>query len=182
MNVINGPKNDNINVINLPKNNRGKNPGPGSRNEHGLTSKQEQFCQQVALGATYVAAYHAAYDTSSTKPASVRVLASREADKPHINARINELLQYRYERSLLKDAERSRHFVFDALMDIAGDPNSTPSAKLKALELLGKVDGVDLFKERSEAEVTKHPASDDLLKELKEKLAAAAKQLNKNGD
>jgi hypothetical protein len=160
-------------------NNRGKNPGPGPRNDQGLTVKQEQFAQEVALGKTLVAAYHSAYDTSTMKEGSVRVAASREADKPHVNQRINELLEQRYDKSLMKDARRTRMFVFDGLMEVIGDKSTSPSAKIKALELLGKVDGVDLFKERSESEVTQHPSSSSLADELKSKLEEAVKQLEK---
>lgn len=61
-------------------------------NEHGLTEKQEKFCQEfMKNGGNASGAYRAAYDCSRTKPASVNSLAKRLLDEVKITSRIRQL-------------------------------------------------------------------------------------------
>jgi hypothetical protein len=65
---------------------RVKNP---SKNEHGLTFKQESFAQLVASGRTQADAYRAAYPGSQAwKPGVVDVQASTMAANSKVAVRI----------------------------------------------------------------------------------------------
>ena len=69
-----------------------------------------------------------------------------------------------------KSAENRRNFVLDGLTSLASDESITAMARLKALELLGKVRGTDLFTDR--VEQVAHSMSEEQVKAaLAEKLA-----------
>src|SRR6478609_1822309 len=117
-------------------------------NEHGLTEKQELFAQAVAKGSTLEDAYRSAYDASSMANSTIYGEASRMMDLPHIAVRVKALLAIREERTHALDAKRIRQHVFDRLMVESIDEESPPAARIKALELLGKIDVVSMFKEQ----------------------------------
>ena len=61
---------------------------------HGLTAKQEAFCQAYVKGdskGNASAAYRAAYDTDKMKPASIRAEACRLLDNLNVTQRIDQL-------------------------------------------------------------------------------------------
>lgn len=124
-------------------------------NEHGLTEKQEMFAQAVAKGATLADAYRSAYDASKMAVSTVYSEASKLMDRPHIAERVKGLMALRQERTFALDSARIRQHVFDRLMVESVDEQSQPSARIRALELLGKIDVVSMFKEQ------KGPAIDE---------------------
>lgn len=76
-----------------------------------------------------------------------------------------------YCEPIVKDAQKMRNFITNKLV-IETDSNDSRT-RLKALELLGKIKGIDLFTERSE--ITVHNKSDsELLDVLKSKLRKLA--------
>lgn len=116
-------------------------------NEHGLTEKQEMFAQGVAKGLTLADAYRSSYDASRMSDGSIYSEASRLMDNPAIAARAKGLMSRRQEKTLALDAMRIRRHVFDRLMVESVSDESPPSARIRALELLGKIDVVGMFKE-----------------------------------
>lgn len=69
-----------------------------------------------------------------------------------------------------KSAENRRNFVLDGLTNLASDESISAMARLKALELLGKVRGTDLFTDRVE-QVTHNMSEEQVKQALAEKLA-----------
>lgn len=69
-----------------------------------------------------------------------------------------------------KTAENRRNFVLDGLTELASDDSISPMARLKALELLGKVRGTDLFSDRVE-HVASQMSEEQVKAALAEKLA-----------
>jgi hypothetical protein len=79
-----------------------------------------------------------------------------------------------YDREVVKDAQRLRHYVTNKL--IVEAENADPRIRMRALELLGKVSDVGLFTERTEITVNNR-STVELENSLREKLSTL---LNKN--
>jgi hypothetical protein len=69
-----------------------------------------------------------------------------------------------------KNADNRRNFVLDGLTQLASDDSISPMARLKALELLGKVRGTDLFTDKVE-HVVQNMSEEQVKAALAEKLA-----------
>jgi hypothetical protein len=150
----------------------------------GLTPKQELFAQQVAKGQTLADAYRHSYDASGSKDNTIHGAASDLMANPRVSARVNELLKEQ-ERMMLRDSVAIRRHVMRGLMreSEAGlsddDSGATAMSRLKALELLGKVDIVSMFKDRVEQE-NKDRKPEEVEKVLNERLRAIlARGINK---
>lgn len=117
------------------------------KNLHGLTSKQEEFCQGVGTrGETLAVAYRAAYDTENMAATTVHNEASKLMARPDIAARVNQLVRERQAKQS-HDAARIRQHVIERLHLESIDPDSSPAARIRALELLGKLGMVQAFRD-----------------------------------
>lgn len=116
-----------------------------------LTHKQKQFARNVALGKTKADAYREAYN-SKGNPKTVGNNAVALAKDNRIQM---EIEAYR----LAKEAEEYRNpadlrrLVIHQLTQHALNEDINPAQRIKSLELLGKVAGVDVFMERKETTV-----------------------------
>ena len=118
------------------------------RNEWGLTSKQEAFCQGVgSRGETLAVAYRTAYDATNMAPATIHNEAFKLMSRPEIAARVNALVRAK-QAAASHDAARIRQHVIERLHAESTDPDNPPAARVRALELLGKLDVVGAFRER----------------------------------
>lgn len=141
------------------------------RNEWGLTSKQEGFCQGVGTrGETLAQAYRAAYDTANMAPATIHNEACKLMARPEIAARVNALVRAK-QVSVSLDAARIRVHVIDRLHQESIDPDSSPAARVRALELLGRMGAVALFAPASQTDDAA-PAQADLAATLEARLKA----------
>ena len=141
------------------------------KNEWGLTSKQEAFSVGVgSRGETLAVAYRAAYDAANMAPATVHNEACKLMARPEIAARVNELVRERQTKTS-HDAARIKAHVIERLHAESIDPDSPPAARVRALELLGKLSDVAAFKERVATE-THDAAPADLAATLEAKLKA----------
>lgn len=123
-------------------------PKPLARaNEWGLTEKMEAYARGVANGETLADAYRKAYVADNMSTATVYTEASKLMDHPAVAARVRMLMEERAKRTHAIDAMRVRRHVFDRLMMESVDDESPPAARIRALELLGKVDVVGMFRE-----------------------------------
>tara|TARA_R100000458_G_scaffold51526_1_gene52446 strand:- start:84 stop:515 length:432 start_codon:yes stop_codon:yes gene_type:complete len=132
----------------------------------GLTPKQSAFAGFVASGLSYSDAYKKAYETKG-KDATVNVLASRLAKKDHVRQAIDDL------KADKKEAKRTHEklnakWILERLKSEAMDDSNPPSTRVRALELLGKSEGV--FDESSTV-VVEHRNPDEIEKELRDKLS-----------
>jgi hypothetical protein len=146
-----------------------------------LTHKQKQFARNVALGKTKADAYRESYNTEGN-PKTVGNNASRLAQDTRIQV---EIEAYR----LAKEAEEYRNpadlrrLVIHQLTQHALDGEINPAQRIKSLELLGKVAGVDVFMDRKETTVI-HQSGDikaRLLNQLKAVIDVNAKEINAEG-
>ena len=131
-----------------------------------LTAKQKQFARYVAEGNTGADAYRKAYKAKGT-PKSVGSNASRlKADeRMQIElTRLNTLKEIREQQS----PTQLRQTVIERLQLEATDENNPPAARIRALELLGKVTEVAAFTERREQTVIH--SSEAIKQQLMERL------------
>jgi hypothetical protein len=146
-----------------------------------LTHKQKQFARKVALGSTKAGAYREVYNTKAN-PNIVGNEASKLSRHPQIAI---EIEAYR----LAKEAEEYRNpadlrrLVIHQLTQHALDGEINPAQRIKSLELLGKVAGVDVFMDRKETTVI-HQSGDikaRLLNQLKAVIDVDSREVNIEG-
>jgi hypothetical protein len=112
----------------------------------GLTPQQEQFAQLVAGGVNKTEAYRRAYNVGpDTKPESITRQAVAVAQNLKVASRIAQLNQAQTRATVHSASEIRAKCVSGLIETLEG--TSTPQAKLKAIELLGKMPGVDLFRD-----------------------------------
>ena len=111
-----------------------------------MTVKQMNFAEALARGCNQSSAFREAYDSAGMKPSTIWSEASRLRRHPKVAARIDQL-KAEAELSAAEKREGVREFVLHELTEMACEA-STSSARLKALELLGK--SVGLFSDRVE--------------------------------
>lgn len=136
-----------------------------------LTVKQDQFAKLAGYDALpFSQAYRQAYDCSAMSNESIRQNASREALKPHVSEAIRNYSRKKI-GEIPRDPERMRLVLTEKMFEIAVDPSLKPIDRLKAMELLGKTQGVQLF-----AEIIEHKGNTQSTTEavdaLKARLAA----------
>jgi hypothetical protein len=141
------------------------------KDHNGLTSKQEAFCQGVgSRGETLAASYRAAYDAANMSQAAIHVEACKLMALPAIAQRVNALVRERQAKTS-HDAARIRQHVIERLHAESINEDSPPAARVRALELLGKLDVVGAFRERVATEATE-AAPADLAATLEARLRA----------
>lgn len=150
-------------VVDLKAKRSGGRGGP--LNAHGLTLREENFANRVSLGDNYSEAYRKSYDASNMQAGTVWKRAFEVAHRPNVQERIKGLTEE------VADTERSRGirakaFIEERLWIEASSDGSKASDRLKALELLGKLDHVGAFKERTE--VTDAATPEDIKARIEE--------------
>lgn len=111
---------------------------------HGLTIRQEQFCQNVMAGMTHAQAYREAYNCHHIKPAVVYARAYAVATNPRAKKRMEELWALR-EGRLSHTPAQLRLFVQERLMIEALKEDNPASVRVRAVELIGKIGRVRVF-------------------------------------
>ena len=140
----------------------------------GLTSKQQKFVELSFSGLSYMDAYRQTYDCSNMNEVSIGRKAAEVAHSPKVTAKIRQLQDKRDNQSTLA-ASLTRDWITNRIMRIADGPEKT-SDKLRALELLGKHVGIDLFRETTRVErVERTP--EDIDAELESQLRSIATTL-----
>ena len=129
-----------------------------------LTAKQTKFVEEVSEGSSQSNAYRKAYDTSQMEPKTVWEESSRLRRHPKVAARIIELEAEKAYRQRIQALSREERILKELEAVAFGD--GPVSAKLKAIELLGK--NLGLFKPKEVLEVER--SEDDITTALSEKL------------
>ena len=142
--------------------------GQSIKNEHGLTVKQEAFAQSVAKGNTLAQSYRDSYETSNMKPSSVWTRASKLMDVVKVQSRVDALVA-EAQAGEVHDAARLRRFVVERLHVEALNAGSD-SARVRALELMGKLTEVQAFADHIITEDLTKKTAEELQTELEERL------------
>ena len=139
--------------------------------ERKLTKKQAEFAKQLVLADSKAEAYRRAYKNKA-KPSTASKRGSELSKRGDIQGQA-EAFRVALEAERIRTPAMLRALVVNKLTEKVLDENMQDAQHLKALELLGKVSGVDCFVERRE--VLKLSASVDLKGRLIESLKEAAK-------
>ncbi len=135
---------------------------------HGLTPKQEVFVQELLKGSSASEAYRTAYNAKGMKASAIHCEASKLKSSPKVSQRYKTLLK-RKEEYALTSSLSLRHLVLERLREEALDKGNNESARIRALELLGKTSDVGLFIERIET-TTKDRTPEQVMNDIEEKL------------
>jgi len=134
----------------------------------GLTPKQEKFIQGVLSGMTASESYRNSYSTKNMKDSSIWREASVLMSHPKVSQRVKAGFK-RKEQYGVSTALSLRQFVTDQLIKEAKDINNNESARIRALEMIGKISEVALFTDRVETS-TNDKTSAEIKLELEEKI------------
>lgn len=112
-----------------------------------LTPKQERFAQAVALEEmTYSDAYRSAYNTKGMSDKTVNEKASLLKDEDKIRTRIQELRDTLVTPKIMNAQKR-----LEWLTEVVNDLNERTENRLKAVDLMNKMQGE--YVQKVEAEV-----------------------------
>lgn len=112
-----------------------------------LTAKQEQFAQNIIKGMSQADAYRSAYSTSRMADKTIHENASRLANDSKIAARIAELRGKIATENIMTAQKR-----LEWLTELIGDDEAYTSDKLKAIDIMNKMQGE--YVQKVQAEVT----------------------------
>ena len=138
----------------------------------GLTNKQEDYCQARIGGLDIASAYRLAYEPAEPYAPSVWQMAGDVEHSPKVTQRLKQLLDQRAaDASLVPTIDRT--FVLNGIAGLAlhSDKDAT---RLRAYELLGKADYINLFRE---TKIIEHKLRSiaDVDVELRQRLGELAK-------
>lgn len=134
-----------------------------------LTPMQQKFQDGLLKGKTLVEAYRAAYGCDQSRSdASIHSDAWKLSQHPLIVLNMRIAYEKARERSVMS-AHRIREHVLTRLMKESDDQANPAQARIRALELLGKVAEVGMFVNRSEVRHTTNDP-DEMKRELMNKL------------
>lgn len=134
--------------------------------ERRLTAKQRAFAAYVTQGMSPSEAYRKAYETSTGNDATVLAAANKLMKDKRIAALIGSVFES-IKENVVADAIATRRHVMSELFDHSKKAK-TESAKLKALELMGRA--VGMFTDKIEQKV-EDISTDQLKKELESHLS-----------
>lgn len=113
-----------------------------------LTAKQEGFSNDVASGMTLSDAYRHNYDAKNMTDKQIWEEASKLASNPKVNQRLKELREKASNNAIMTAIERKKW-----LTDILKSDEKLEN-RLKALDILNKMDGEYVTKIQGEVELT----------------------------
>jgi hypothetical protein len=142
----------------------------GGKGQGKLTSKQSAFVQAILKGANQSDGYRKAYNAENMSDQAIWTEAGRLFRHPEVSRRITAG-QAAQERQAVHSGASLRLHVERELFELTTKADSD-QAKLRALELLGKLDKVGAFTERVE-QVSDNLTAAEVEAELVTKLRAA---------
>lgn len=115
-----------------------------------LTAKQEKFVQNIIEGMSQADAYRSAYDTSKMTDKTVHERASVLASNSKVRARLVELRERLANEKIMSSQKR-----MEWLTNLIQDNDASNTDKLRALDILNKMDGEYVQKIAAEVEMEK---------------------------
>lgn len=148
--------------------------GRGPILHHGVTAKEEAFCQAVVVHSMNNSdAFRASHCAAAMAPATVWRKASLVANRGRVRARV-AALRAEIDRRTYDDAEDIRRLVLDRLLTEA-ETARHDGARVRALELLGKTIG--MFRDRREVEMRPFRSAAEIEADLCSRLRELLPQL-----
>lgn len=113
-----------------------------------LTAKEDKFCNNVASGMTLTDAYKGSYNAENMTDKTANEKASILAKKDKIKTRIEQLREKASSKAIMTATQR-KEWLTNLIMN---DLNANKTDKLKALDILNKMDGEYVTKIQGEVE------------------------------
>ena len=142
----------------------------GGKAMNKLTGKQSAFVRAILKGENQSDAYKAAYNAKNMSDQAIWTEAGRLFRHPEVSRRITAG-RAAQERQAVHTGASLRLHVEKELFELSTKAD-TDAAKIRSLELLGKLDKVGAFTERT-ADVTETLTEEEVLQQLEEKLKKA---------
>ena len=112
-----------------------------------LTAKQEKFVQNIIEGMSQADAYRSAYNTQTMTDKTVHEKASLLASQDKVRARLTELRDKLANEKIMSAQRR-----LEWLTELIQNKEASNSDKLKALDIMNKMDGEYVQKIAAEVE------------------------------
>ncbi len=112
-----------------------------------LTAKQEKFVQEIIAGKSQADAYRSAYDAKKMSDKTIYEKASLLAGQDKIRTRLDELREQLSNENIMSAQKR-----MEWLTELIKSSEASNSDKLKALDILNKMDGEYVQKIQAEVE------------------------------
>ena len=129
-----------------------------------ITAKQNEFAQHVSDGLSQTKAYRSAYSSDNMAPKTIWEESSRLRRHPKVAARIIELEAEKAHRQRIQALSREERILKE--LEAVAFGEGPVSAKLKAIELLGKNLGLFKPKEVPKVERSQEEIENDLIRKL----------------
>lgn len=131
-----------------------------------LTAKQTQFCRNIVAGMTGKDAYKAAYNTNASDQV-LRNESNKLLQRDDITEKIKELekpLHNHVINTVISEREKKRNILWQFI----NDTNKSDSDRLKALDLLNKMDAeyINVTKDITEEKTNIETLDNDTLFKL----------------
>ncbi len=114
-----------------------------------LTEKQDKFCLNIVAGMNQTDAYKNSHNAENMSIEAIYVEASRLMDNPKIALRIEELRKEARKEVIMNTIQR-KEWLTNLIMQ---DEKASKTDKLKALDILNKMDGEYVTKIQGEVEL-----------------------------
>jgi phage terminase small subunit len=114
-----------------------------------LTEKQDKFCLNIVAGMSQTDAYKNSHNAENMSIEAIYVEASRLMDNPKIALRIEELRKEARKEVIMNTIQR-KEWLTNLIMQ---DEKASKTDKLKALDILNKMDGEYVTKIQGEVEL-----------------------------
>ena len=115
-----------------------------------LTDKQEKFCLNIVSGMNQADAYRNSYDAQNMADDTIYAEASKLMSNHKVTTRIEKLRDKAANSSIMSAIQRKEFLTNMILNDI--DANRTD--KLKALDILNKMDGEYITKIEADVDIS----------------------------
>ena len=112
-----------------------------------LTAKQEAFVQNIIKGMSQADAYRSAYDAKKMTDKTVHEKASLLASQDKVRTRLTELRDKLANENIMSAQKR-----MEWLTDLIRNDEASNTDKLKALDILNKMDGEYVQKVQAEVQ------------------------------
>lgn len=115
-----------------------------------LTAKQELFVQKIAEGMNQADAYRSAYDTERMSDNAIYREASLLLDNPKVTQRLKEIRDMAAKPTIMTAQKRK-----EWLTQVIQSEDESTSDKLRAIDLMNKMDGEYVTKVEGNLNVAK---------------------------
>lgn len=137
----------------------------------GLTPKLYRFVKAAFSGMSYADAYRESHDCSNMAEATIRHNAATTANLPNVQAKLKQLRQQADDQATLAPSI-TREWIAAGIRNLAVNA-SKENVQLAAYIALGKMAGIDMFRETTRVERVERTV-EDVERELQTRLKALA--------